>query len=307
MDDLKLAGRVPSQVSHPNNSAKAAERMRSHGLDQNVSHLSGGLFRVPSENKPGVFYEVDLLHCLCQCPVNGQGQKCKHLALAQEVAKDKVDIVALRQQKAETLSATQPFLIDGNTIVVHCNDHVGIVFVSKQQCSCLTNSLGELCVCLLVANKVYESQAVRSEINDETEHIHSDDTLPQLDSTDIAQPQHTDTAQPQHCIWKMLKDLSSWCDSESYNPSLALYNNIKAAHQLAFGRFQTQSKKSKIERLHKYRKAIELTKRKLASAHKCTNNTEKEIHTLNKDRTFKPKGTKRKRGRKLNSAQSGDT
>lgn len=244
--------------------------MRAHGLDQNVSHLSGGIFRVPSENKPGIFYEVDLLHCLCQCPVNGQGQKWKHLALAQEVAKDKVDIVALRRQKAEMISATQQFLIDVNTIVVHYNDHVGIVFVSKQQCSCLTNRLGEICVCLLVANKVYESQTVRSEINDEAEHIPSDDTLPQLDSTDIAQPQHTDTAQPQHCIWKMLKDLSSWCDSESYNPSLALYNNIIAAHRLAFGRFQTQSKKREIERLHKYSKAIELKKRTFASAHKCT-------------------------------------
>ena len=93
--------------------------------------------------------------------------------------------------------------------------------------------------------------------------------------------------------------MSSWCDSESYNPSLALYTNIKAAHQLAFGRFQTQSKKRKIERLHKYRKAIELTKRTFASAHKSTNNPEKQIYSVNKDGAFKAKGSKRKKGHKF--------
>ena len=71
----------------------------------------------------------------------------------------------------------------------------------------LFNSLDELCACLKVANKVYESQIMRSEVNDETEH--TDDTLPQSYSTDKEQSQHKETAQPQHCIQNMLKDLSN--------------------------------------------------------------------------------------------------
>ena len=83
LDELVNAGRAPTKGSQE--SVISAERMRSHGLDQNIQYLSEARFSVPSESKPDVFYEVDLLYSVCQCPVNGQGQKCKHIVLAQMV------------------------------------------------------------------------------------------------------------------------------------------------------------------------------------------------------------------------------
>ncbi|XP_056288249.1 uncharacterized protein LOC130205117 isoform X2 [Pseudoliparis swirei] len=282
LDELVNAGRAPTKGSQE--SVISAERMRSHGLDQNIQYLSEARFSVPSESKPDVFYEVDLLYSVCQCPVNGQGQKCKHIVLAQMVSDGLIDTAALREDTANMLCATNSFVSDETTVMVQNGENVGIVNLAKQQCSCLASSYGEVCVCLLVANKISESTLSTTASQPTTT----------VDQENIETESEPPVHQAKYCIKDMIYDLRNWCESEEYQPSLDLYTAVKHTHQLAFGRFKTVFNKRKTERLHKYRKHIELSKRRIANYSK-TDHNKRQIQTVHHDGAFKRRRRQRTR------------
>ena len=282
LDELVKAGRAPTKGSQE--SVISAERMRSHGLDQNIQYLSEARFSVPSESKPDVFYEVDLLYSVCQCPVNGQGQKCKHIVLAQMVSDGMIDTAALREDTANMLCATNSFVSDETTVMVQNGENVGIVNLAKQQCSCLASSYGEVCVCLLVANKISES-TLSTTASQPTTTVDQENI-----ETECEPPVH----QAKYCVKDMIYDLRNWCESEEHQPSLDLYTAVKHTHQLAFGRFKTVFNKRKTERLHKYRKHIELSKRRIANYSK-TDHNKRQIQTVHHDGAFKRKRRQRTR------------
>lgn len=278
VEELANAGRTPTTRPQSQESVISAQRMRSHGLDQNIKYLSEARFSVPSESKPDVFYEVDLLYSVCQCPVSGQGQRCKHIMLARMVSDGQIDTAVLREDTANMLYATKSFVSDGTTVVVHNGENVGIVNLAKQQCSCLASSYGELCVCLLVANKISEPTQSTSALQ-QTTNVDQDNT-----ETDTEPPVH----QEKYCIRDMISDLRTWCESEEYQPSLHLFTAVKHTHQLVFGRFKTVFNKKKTKRLHKYRKQIELSKRRIVSAnYSKTDHNKRQIQTVHHDGTFK--------------------
>ncbi|KAG9283804.1 hypothetical protein AMEX_G2612 [Astyanax mexicanus] len=278
LDALKAAGRLRPKTS---DALLGVERMKSRGLDHSVSWQCEGKCNVPSETVPGRMYLVDLVYTTCTCEYANLGNMCKHVLLAKCVsASSDIDVNGLRQTKADILYSRNEYVLDKLTVVVHSNGHIGIVNMKNMQCSCLSNSHGEVCVCLTLAQKLVG--------NTDLEEV----------GMCVTDSGPTDSEEPltKWCIKDMVSDLNSWCNSTDYKTSLEVYSGVKHVHKLVFGRYTAVTRKRKIERLHSYRRRVELAKKHLHDMHNYSfsKRGKRQNQTQHSDGKFKRKRSNRK-------------
>ncbi|XP_058883855.1 uncharacterized protein LOC117420482 isoform X2 [Acipenser ruthenus] len=227
--------------SKTQDTAESALRMKNKGLQNNFVYKSGGHCTVPSEADKAKCYAVDLISMKCECAVSERGNLCKHIEFAKMMCKEQgIDIDGIRKELASSLTEQHCYEWDGKHLIVHCAGSFGVVHVQNQQCTCLANSLGEICVCLRLSELI-GTQNPNQEVTD----------------CFVNTTANCQSHNKQLCLKKMISDLKEWCDSSDYKESPELNAVVKRAHQLAFGQYSMASNKIKIIRLHAYRKRIE--------------------------------------------------
>lgn len=239
LEDLHGAQRISD--SKTQDTAESALRMKNKGLQNNFVYKSGGHCTVPSEADKAKCYAVDLISMKCECAVSERGNLCKHIEFAKMMCKEQgIDIDGIRKELASSLTEQHCYEWDGKHLIVHCAGSFGVVHVQNQQCTCLANSLGEICVCLRLSELI-GTQNPNQEVTD----------------CFVNTTANCQSHNKQLCVKKMISDLKEWCDSSDYKESPELNAVVKRAHQLAFGQYSMVSNKIKIIRLHAYRKRIE--------------------------------------------------
>ncbi|XP_058858180.1 uncharacterized protein LOC117415098 [Acipenser ruthenus] len=227
--------------SKTQDTAESALRTKNKGLQNNFVYKSGGHCTVPSEADKAKCYAVDLISMKCECAVSERGNLCKHIEFAKMMCKEQgIDIDGIRKELASSLTEQHCYEWDGKHLIVHCAGSFGVVHVQNQQCTCLANSLGEICVCLRLSELI-GTQNPNQEVTD----------------CFVNTTANCQSHNKQLCVKKMISDLKEWCDSSDYKESPELNAVVKRAHQLAFGQYSMASNKIKIIRLHAYRKRIE--------------------------------------------------
>lgn len=171
---------------------------------------------------------------------------CKHLHVADAGASQAgVDIASVRRVKAENLHELDLYTVAADSVeVIDADGNGGIVDINTQKCTCVANSHGVDCVCLIVAR-------LTGACEKPTENIHH----VQESDGDLHVPEEKDCA-------TLIEDLYLWSKSSSYQNNPDLRNALKRAHTMAFGSFvnKKRANKRKITALHSYRKKINAAK-----------------------------------------------
>ncbi|XP_049329726.1 uncharacterized protein LOC111196604 isoform X2 [Astyanax mexicanus] len=284
LGDLQAAGRTNSKS--PQDVSEAAQRMKSNGLGQSVTYNSEGQFSIPSETIPGHVYSVNLVYMTCDCKYALKGNVCKHLEFAKMIsAENGTEVEDIRQRVANALWTAQDYTVHMNSVIVDSGTQLGIVNMETEKCSCLTSSLGEACVCLKVlwnlTQKAHTEESNPPEISKPNDHTYS-----MANQAQTLQPNSS-----KWCIKKLVTDLNEWCNSTDYKPSLDMFSAVKHAHHIMFGKYTRICRKRKIERLHPYRKSIELSRKRALNVHnyQLAKPGKRLLYTSRPDSTFQKK------------------
>ncbi|XP_067276281.1 uncharacterized protein [Pseudorasbora parva] len=238
LDDLTETGRIKGAITEE--TTNAAHSMIAKGLGEKVE-IKNGVFLVPPDTSTQ-YHSVDLVMYKCDCKRFQCGCLCKHLLFSQNIAEKQGLIVQdLRAEVAKNIVDSESYLRDNeNLTVYHFDGSVEIVSCKGTKfCTCVANSHGEVCVCILVHNILYPTSCPN--VSDDSHCFRSSE-------------------RKQVTIQAMLTDLHEWSKSDTFCEDNEVYSLVERAHKLVFSQFSKLSRKRKVTALHNYRQRVKKAK-----------------------------------------------
>lgn len=252
--------------------------MKSKGLHDRVDFRSADQILVPSETSEGKCYFVDLITMLCECDWAERGNLCKHVVLAKHICEEMgVDIDECRKGLAHCLSEQGSYEWDGNYLIVHHGQSFGVVNLQTKNCTCLASSLKEICVCLRVSEILVLQDAPEENIQSISNHV-------------------KDHVTPCKTVKEMIRELYTWSESTEFCERPELLPAVNRVYQLAFGQYISNTRKRKIQKLHKYRLRVNEAKKTIQHMHSYTlkNGINRAMRSHRPDSQFKITAFKRR-------------
>ncbi|XP_049329099.1 uncharacterized protein LOC125790044 isoform X2 [Astyanax mexicanus] len=251
MEDLAEIGRIKG--ANTEDFSNAVKSMIEKGLDSKCTINENGTCVVPPDTG-AQNNTVDLVMVKCDCRRSKSGAMCKHIVFSKTVAQQQgIDIQDIRNSVAKKIISSHSYFSDEETLTVfHSDGSSGTInHRSSNLCTCVANSYGEKCVCVLVRSILFLAQTPCELIsNDPVCH-----KTPMIKSKADLQT--------------MLTDLIKWSQSDKYTKNEELYKTVERAHKLVFSNFCSLSRKRRTTALHAYRQRIKKAQKAVTMNYIC--------------------------------------